>query len=113
MPNPTTPLYDTTEMVQAQAQPHVIFNEAIRRLEVIAGKVALSFEDTPPGSPEEGDVHVVGTGSGAFDDRDDEIAYFSGGGWLFIEPQENEIWAIDSGWYRFASGWIEITITDV
>jgi hypothetical protein len=114
-----TPIYDMAEMIQSQANPHVIFNEAIRKLEVIAGKVAASFEDAPPGSPAEGDVVVIGTGSGAFAGRDDEIAYRSGGAWLFITAQEGEIWSIGTGspagWYRFAGsgGWIEITITDV
>lgn len=111
-----TPIYDMAEMIQSQANPHVIFNEAIRKLEVIAGKVAASFSSAPPGTPAEGDVVVVGdTATGAFVGREDDIAYYSGGAWLFIAPQEGEIWSIAAGWHRFAGsgGWVEITITDV
>lgn len=112
MPNPTTPIYSITEMVQAQAQPHVIFNEALRRLEVIAGKVAASFENDPPSTPAAGDVVVVGTGTGSFSGEDDNVAYFSGAAWEFITPRDGEIWAIGGDWYRFDSGWVEIEITD-
>lgn len=33
----TTPIMDLTEMVQAQAHPYVLFNEAVRALEKLAG----------------------------------------------------------------------------
>lgn len=108
-----TPIYDMAEMIQSQANPHVIFNEAIRKLEVIAGKVAASFSSAPPGTPAEGDVVVVGAAAtGAFVGREYDIAYYSGGAWLFINAQVGEIWAIGSSWYRLTSvsGWVAITI---
>ncbi len=107
-----TPIYDMAEMVQAQANPHVIFNEAIRKLEVIAGKVAGSFQDAPPGSPDEGDVVVVGTGSGGFAGRDDQVAYFSGGQWRFIQTQGGEIWSIGGDVYQYDTvlGWEEAAL---
>ena len=36
MPNPTTPILDLDEMVQAQANAYLIFNEAIRALERVS-----------------------------------------------------------------------------
>lgn len=37
MPDPTTPLLEIPEMVQAQQNPYVIFNQAVRILEKAAG----------------------------------------------------------------------------
>lgn len=110
----TTPLLGLTEGADNQAQPFTtVINPNLRRLEVVARKVALSFEDSPPGSPADGEVHVVSTGSGAFEGHDAEIAYRVGTGWQFYDAAEGEIWAIGSEWHRRTdSGWAEIDVVD-
>ena len=44
MPNPTTPILEIYEMVQAQANAYLIFNEAIRALEVQLGRGFTTVE---------------------------------------------------------------------
>ena len=73
----------------AQAQKHVTVNEALRRLD---GVVQLSIADrgttTPPGSPVEGERHIVGVGAtGAWADADNAIAMWSDGAWMFMTPE--------------------------
>jgi len=73
----------------SQAQKHVTHNEALRILDAL---VMLAVEDrdlsAPPPSPEEGARYIVkGAGSGAFADRDDQIASYIEGEWLFFLPR--------------------------
>lgn len=108
-----TPIYGLEEMIQGQAHPFVIFNDAVRALEAMASKAAASFENAPPGSPDDGDVVVVGTGTGAFAGQDGRIAYRAGNAWRFVAPRDGELWRIGPGWYRHDSGsWIEVDIID-
>lgn len=110
---PQTPIYALEEMIQGQAHPYVLFNEAIRTLEVMAAKVASNFEDAPPGTPEDGDVVIVGTGSGAFLGRDGEVAYRAGSSWRFATPRDGELWRVAAAYYRHAAGsWVEVDIPD-
>lgn len=108
-----TPIYNIEEMEDPPASPDIIINEAIRRLEVMASKVALDFEDAPPTSIADGDVYVVDTGTGAFAGHDDEIVYRSGNAWHFVDAREGELWCIGSAYYRRTStGWTEVVIAD-
>lgn len=85
----TTPILGITEMEASQAQPHLIVNAASRKLEATVARSVLSQLNTPPGSPADGDRHLVGdTPTGAWVGHDFEIAYRSGTGWLFVAPEE-------------------------
>lgn len=72
----------------AQAQKHVTHNEAIEVLDAITQLVVSQFDATsPPALPVEGDTFALGsTPSGAWASNPNEIAFFSGGGWLFLPP---------------------------
>jgi len=82
-------------LAAAQAQKHVTHNEALTRLDAVVQIAVLDTTATaPPGSPEEGDRHVVADGAtGAWEDHDGEIAAFVDGAWLFIAPE--------AGWIVF------------
>ena len=80
----------------AQAQKHVTHNEAIELLDMLT---QLSVEavgtTTPPTSANEGQTWVVGAGAtGAWAGRDDDIASWRGGGWLFVSPK--------GGWHAWS-----------
>jgi len=113
-----TPIYSLEEMIQGQAHPYILFNEAIRRLEVMASKVAFDFENAPPGTPDDGDVVIVGTGSGLFAGQDGRIAYRAGTSWRFVTPRDGELWRVAAGFWRHVldsngdSTWIEVDIID-
>lgn len=87
-------------------QARIPANDNSLRSEVLS-KAALTIADSEPGSPTEGDVHIVGTAWGAFATGD--VVIYKSGTWLGFEPF--------SGWlkynedddkvYRYAGGWSE------
>ncbi len=85
-----TPNLSLPFIMPAQAQKHVTHNEAIELLDMI---VQLTLEETaatvPPGLAEEGQAWALGPGAtGAWAGRDDMIATWRGGGWLFVAPRD-------------------------
>lgn len=73
----------------AQAQKHVTMNQALLGLDAI---VQLSVLDrdlaTPPGSPADGDRYLVATGAtGAWVGKDDHVAAWQDGAWVFYPPR--------------------------
>lgn len=92
-------------------QPDLLFNDLLLWTAIWAQAVVLSIEDAPPGSPADGDMHLVGTGSGLFAGHDDDLAYWddAAGVWLFYAPGEGySVWNLDDdSEYRFATvgGW--------
>lgn len=93
-----------------QAQKHVTHNEALR---ILDAAIQISVQDTtrtvPPGSPAEGDRHLVATGaSGAWAGRTHAIATWQDGAWMFMPPKDGWcVWSIaDDGMHVFdGSGW--------
>jgi len=76
-------------ILAAQAQKHVTHNEALRLLD---GLVQLSVLDrdltAPPGSPADGDRHIVASGaSGDWSGWDLNVALFTDGAWLRLPPR--------------------------
>lgn len=85
---------DTTHLglpllAAAQAQKHVTHNEALQVLDAL---VHLTVKDrtltAPPGSPAEGDRHIVGASpTGAWAGHAGRIAAFLSGGWVIVPPR--------------------------
>ncbi|HXF90175.1 MAG TPA: DUF2793 domain-containing protein [Xanthobacteraceae bacterium] len=86
---PDTPHLGLPLIEAAQAQKHVTHNEALVRLDTLVQLAVLSRSLTaPPAAPAEGDRYIVkATGSGAFAGKDNQLAQFSNGGWLFYPPK--------------------------
>ncbi|GAB5376187.1 MAG: hypothetical protein AcusKO_26490 [Acuticoccus sp.] len=80
----------------SQAQKHVTVNDALRRLDaVVQLQVADRTRNVPPGSPQEGDRHIVAASpSGAWAGHAFEVAVYEDGFWVFFEPRE--------GWFAFS-----------
>jgi hypothetical protein len=82
----TTPILGMDELAAAQSQPEVIVNAALRSLEAAMQISALGYQNSPPGSPAEGDRYLVGSSpTGAWTGHAEEVAYYSGG-WQFLQP---------------------------
>lgn len=74
---------------QNQAQKEVTVNEAISKIDAVINRGAISNNvDTPPDTPESGDIYIVGNNpTGSWASYNNNIAYFQGV-WKFIKPNE-------------------------
>lgn len=71
-------------IITSQAQKEVTHNESLNAIELFVSRVAIDFANTPPGSPAEGDIYIVGTiPTGAFVSHDNELAQYLSGSWTF------------------------------
>lgn len=85
----STPDYGISTVSQQQANPEVTINTAIFQLQMLAGIGVISLQNSPPGSPTEGDCYVVGTSpTGAWAGRANCIAGYLNGAWVFV-PDRN------------------------
>ena len=83
----TTPILGIEELAASQAQPHLTINAALRLLEAMAGLAVIAQNNTPPGSPAEGDRYLVGVSpTGVWVGHANDVAYYSGGAWNFVNP---------------------------
>lgn len=84
----TTPNLDLDELVAAQAQPHLTVNSALRKLDALVQMAVASIANAPPGSPVDGERHIVGTSpTGAWAGHAGAIAYWVAGTfneWRFL-----------------------------
>ncbi|PZO80057.1 MAG: hypothetical protein DI629_07810 [Mesorhizobium amorphae] len=94
----TTPNLVLPFILPQQAQKHVTHNEAIRALDALMQVAVLDWHRaSPPEAPGEGDRYVVGAEpTGAWRDRDGELAAWQDGAWAFFAPRE--------GWLAWAVG---------
>jgi len=84
-----SPNLDLPFIAPAQAQKHVTHNEAISKLDVLTQLVVTEFDiDQPPAEPEEGACYHVGQNPvAAWQGAQGQLAFFSGNGWQFLDPQ--------------------------
>ncbi|QFT61365.1 DUF2793 domain-containing protein [Roseivivax sp. THAF30] len=76
-------------MAPSQAQKHVTFNEALRRLDLVVQLSVQGRDDAPPEAPSENTRFIVGASpSGAWIGHANDIAIFEPGGWTFTAPQQ-------------------------
>jgi hypothetical protein len=107
-----TPLLGLPLIDAAQAQKHVTHNRAITLLE---GDTQLAVIDrtltAPPGSPADGDRHLIAAGAtGAWAGEDYNVAFYRDGVWLILTPREGWLcWvAAEALALRYTSGaWVD------
>ena len=93
----TTSHMNLTLIEQGQAQKEVTVNEALQKIDAILNAGVISIGDvTPPLSPTDGDVYIIGnSATGDWAGFDNEIAYFENV-WKFISPNEGiSLWVND------------------
>jgi hypothetical protein len=93
----TTPNLALPYLEAGQAQKHVTLNESLRMLDALVMLTVLDRDlSAPPSSPAAGARYIVkAPGSGAFAGKDNRIAHYVDGGWLFHAPQ--------AGWTCFVA----------
>jgi hypothetical protein len=100
-------------LAPSQAQKHVTHNAALLRLDALVNiGVEGVAATTPPGSPAEGERHLLGTGAtGAWAGEDGTLAVFSDGAWWFATPAVGWVVfdkATDALLVRKAAGWTSV-----
>ena len=86
---------DLPYILPSQAQKHVTYNEAIRRLDALTQIGCMDRNrTTPPASPLAGDSHLIGTpASSDWTGKEGQIATFQDGAWAYFVPH--------SGWLAY------------
>lgn len=104
----TTPLLGITEMEANQAQPEVVFNEALRKLEAMSPLQAHDKDQTaPPGTPADGDRYLVPPGAtGVWLDHVFAVALYINGTWHFLAPIAGWVCYVEDEalYYQFTPG---------
>ena len=111
-----TPRLDLPFIVSGQALKHITHNEALQRLDILVQPVVeSSLETAPPGSPLEGEAHIVAAGAtGAWAGHDGEIAAFQAGAWSFFDPAAGwQVYDRQAGTLKLHSGaaWVPVAAT--
>ena len=94
-----TEMFPLPVWIQGTTQPSTPVNDSFLRAEVLA-RGATSILSTPPGSPADGDVHIVGASPT--------------GAWSTFAVNDVVLWRSGT-WYRFAPffGWLKQVGSDV
>jgi hypothetical protein len=113
-----TPILDMPYVLPQQAQAHVTHNEAIRTLDSLVQLTVLDRDlAAPPGAPAHGDRYIVGpAATGAWERREDAIAAWQDGEWVFSAPLAGwHGWLVDEAMFVMWSGsdWQALTAADL
>lgn len=105
-----SPIFGIRLMATNDLQKEVIFNEATVLLEAMAARNAKNRQNSPPGSPANGDMYIIGTaGTGAWLGHNNKIAlYFNG--WRIYSPVEKiKVYnqTTSTFWTYSAGGWTQ------
>ena len=84
----TTPKLILPEMASSTSQKHVLFNEAMQRVDAAVQLSVINATTTaPPVSPSDGDTYIVAaTATGAWAGTENQIAAWFDGQWIFLDP---------------------------
>lgn len=105
-----TPNLNLDEIAAAQSEPEVPINSALRKLDALVQMSVLSIANAPPGSPADGDRHIVGTApTGTFAAHDNAIAFWVAGTfneWRFETPKVGWLAYVEAldKYYYFPAG---------
>lgn len=84
----TTPNLNLPYILPSQAMKHITHNEALQILDATTNAVIGALLATPPATPAEGALYLVGSSAtGAFAGRDGRLAFFIDGAWIFLNPR--------------------------
>ena len=112
----TEPNLGITLMDAAQAQPEVIFNEAVYKLAAMSPLQALDKDlNDPPSTPDDGARYIVSSSAtGDWSGHEFDVALNINGTWHFLEPLPGwTCYVQDEGiYYQFTpgspTGWVAL-----
>jgi hypothetical protein len=85
----STPLFELPFILPGQAQKELFHNEALVRIDAaLHPAVEEGPRSSPPGAPGPGACWIVGpAASGAWQNRENQLAFWTEGGWRFLAPR--------------------------
>ncbi len=105
---------DLPYIVTAQAQKEVTHNDGLNRLDAFITPVVSEITNAPPGSPTVGDLVIVGTsGTGDFSGKDNQLAQYLTGGWVFYTPfkwMDAVVESLDSRMTYNGTNWVAFNL---
>jgi len=114
----TEPNTDLTLSPPGPLQADLIVNPLIRRLGAVGGNTAPVLDrglNTPPGSPTEGSLYIVGTSpTGAWSGHANDVAYWNSLSWDFYTPEEGWRVAVadeDTDYRWSGSAWVQVAVS--
>ena len=94
MPDPisftsASPRHALALLFAGQTQKEFFFNDTVARIDALLHPAVEGVDSAPPSSPAAGESWLVGgTPTGAWADHAGELACFTAGAWIFLEPRE-------------------------
>lgn len=84
-------------LVPSQSQKEVTHNEMINMLELLLQGTVIAIQDTPPTTPTEGDLYIIGNSPTAdWAGLSKYLACYIGGAWKTLAPKEGwRVWNRD------------------
>jgi hypothetical protein len=84
----TTPKLALPVLVEGQSNGEATHNETIAIMDALfAGRIENDTLTAPPGSPSDGDMHIVAaTATGDWAGQETKLAIYYNGGWSFVTP---------------------------
>ena len=82
-----TPRFSLPYLFAAQAQKEFFVNQAHARTDAIMHAVVLGTAPSPPANPNDGECWIVASsGQSEWAGKDDALACYVAGSWLFVSP---------------------------
>lgn len=93
-------------IVASQAQKEVTINEDLNVLDMLVQATAKGIANTPPESPAEGDMYIIGDApAGAWEGKAKHLAGFFAGVWLIVAPRDGwRVWLDEGKAMRYQGG---------
>ncbi|SOC84902.1 Protein of unknown function [Ensifer adhaerens] len=102
----TTPNLNLPYILPSQAMKHITHNEALQILDATTHAVIVASLSTPPASPVEGALYLVGASATSdWSGKDGRLAFFIDGAWIFLVPRTGwRAWFAEDGRTRVFDG---------
>lgn len=108
-----SPRLDLPYLFAGQAQKEASVNEALARIDALIAPAIEGQAAAVPASPTDGECWIVGAGAlGEWAGREDTLAFYSAGTWMFADPQPGQqvFDKSDDRVLRWHGGWQSVSL---
>jgi hypothetical protein len=108
----TTINNDIPFVPEGTIDPAAGLNLSLNHIDAILQVAVIAIQDSPPGSPAEGDRYIIGAGTGDWAGHDNEVARYLDGVWTFHDTVVFALNLDDEKLYLNtfgSSGWVAVS----